>query len=1081
MKIRFAVLVLVLSFLALPAYALDYPHTTVNNISCNSCHFVYGAEASLLVEGLNYGQNIDDTQYNALCWSCHNDIEAPYMRTHSSLQIDNGYGDWSIECRTCHNPHTQRQIKSYGSDTYLTTGSSTNITATSLTKDGAGWTVDEFEGLVLIPNVSLKKYGYKITGNSADTVTVDGPIDQSRVSLGNTFAVIYGKLIHSTVELDEIIGVSKTGDKTARFFNETGTNSFADGDSTYDGICEVCHTLTNHFRNDGNGSDQLHTNVGTPAGTNCMGCHSHSGGFAHGGGSGVGCEECHGHDPGYGGATGGVGSFETHSTHTENDSDDLRGPNVDCDTCHNTSSFPNFTDGVSYNEYKTGTPTTVCNTCHSPGGTYNGVSDAEVGAQNNWADGVYETDGTLKSGKEKWCATCHDESPSVINVTAPNIVGDEEGATSYGTGYGFYKTGHGLPSAEIYPWTEKSGSPLQRRGAGAGCGSCHDLTSSHIDGLSRTYAQPGTSESYRTGYRLKKISNDAPLEIPRSNLCPWEEGYSEQLPVVSEDFRLCFSCHDSGPFTNTGSDMTNFRNDSSGVNSHYYHLSEYQNCGPGPMWSSDWSVGNDSRITCVSCHNVHGSKRLSMVRDGELISKEPGLEVAYYNDTVSYQCGGPGSHDPTPANVTLPDSTGTVWNGNVGNLCQACHGSCGFDMLYMRTTFQHPTPYITGVFGDAGNNIIAIHFSEGVYSNNDATGDLVPTDLTLLDSDNGRTITAVTHTAGQSTAQLTLSTALDSSADIGTDAVFAATIASVFSLTGDAMDTIGVTIVGDSALPSISDRAPSDSMTGVAIDANITFTLSDSGSGIDWTTFSIQLSGDKGYSKTYTELDTSSISKTGSIGAFDITVDPDTDFANEEVITVTVNVNDMIDNSMTPSIWSFTTAFASAPETVTLHPSGLASNPGGYWTVPTANQWDTYLDSNDGNSTYVTSNTGSQGAILYIDMDNPVGLDTATIQSITFHVYARYVSGWSPSPPAVAGNLDIGYMTGTSTVWKGSTSIDSSGNYNLVSSVTYTNDSDGGALDLADINSLQISIKRLTSGGYPLRITEMYAEIVYMQ
>ena len=109
--IKSAALALALAFMAIQANALDYPHTGVNNIGCGSCHFVYGSEASHLLEGLNYGLDIDDTQYNALCWTCHNPAgTAPDMKTHSSLQTDNSYGDWSVECRTCHNVHLQKQI-----------------------------------------------------------------------------------------------------------------------------------------------------------------------------------------------------------------------------------------------------------------------------------------------------------------------------------------------------------------------------------------------------------------------------------------------------------------------------------------------------------------------------------------------------------------------------------------------------------------------------------------------------------------------------------------------------------------------------------------------------------------------------------------------------------------------------------------------------------------------------------------------------------------------------------------------------------------------------------------------------------
>ncbi|MBI5409441.1 MAG: hypothetical protein HZA14_08750 [Nitrospirae bacterium] len=123
-----------------------------------------------------------------------------------------------------------------------------------------------------------------------------------------------------------------------------------DGDAAYDGVCEVCHTQTTHFRNNGGGSDQLHTNIGSPAGTNRISCHSHLNGFAHGGGSGTGCDSCHGHDAGWQSNNNlGKGTFRSHSTHTENDSDDLKGPYVNCDACHDTSNFPYFKSGTDQN------------------------------------------------------------------------------------------------------------------------------------------------------------------------------------------------------------------------------------------------------------------------------------------------------------------------------------------------------------------------------------------------------------------------------------------------------------------------------------------------------------------------------------------------------------------------------------------------------------------------------------------------------------------------------------------------------------------------------------------------------------
>jgi predicted CxxxxCH...CXXCH cytochrome family protein len=358
--IRVLFLTLVLSLIAIRADTLDYPHTGANSITCDFCHFIYGGEPSLLPPWTSHvPQDIDDTQYNTLCWSCHNG-DAPFAKTHSSLETDNGYGDWSMECRTCHNPHKQEQFKTYGSVSYLYEGTVSSVTPTTLTKNGAGWTPDQYKGLIVVPNTAKVNYNYQITGNTSDTLTVKGTIDTARVSAGNTFAIVYGKLVKSTIKLGDIttyIGVStdipdtdtiveagagwtdnqyqnlevmpnasypsytytilsntpdalmvqgpmdlayvdvgdifkivavKSGDRAVRFFRTTGTNSFADGNSTYDGVCESCHTQTLYHRNDASGNHNHMIN----ANEKCTTCHKHTEGF-----KGSGCDVCHGYPP----------------------------------------------------------------------------------------------------------------------------------------------------------------------------------------------------------------------------------------------------------------------------------------------------------------------------------------------------------------------------------------------------------------------------------------------------------------------------------------------------------------------------------------------------------------------------------------------------------------------------------------------------------------------------------------------------------------------------------------------------------------------------------------------------------------
>ncbi len=272
------------------SYAMDAPHADANSVGCESCHYIFGNEPSLLPPWTAHNaQDIDDTQYNALCWGCHNDVQAPFVRTHSSLQIDNDYGDWTVECKSCHDVHAQRQLKTYKAAGYLHQGTSASVDSTTLVETGAGWTVDEYKGLVLTPNVVYNShYNYMITGNTSDTITVNGPINLTKASAGNTFSIAYGKNIDNTVF------TPNSGAKTVKFFNNTGTNSFADGDGTYDGICEVCHTQTTNHRNDVTG-DHAHN-----AGTNCVICHLHTSGFKP-----DACDVCHGFPPVANSASGG--------------------------------------------------------------------------------------------------------------------------------------------------------------------------------------------------------------------------------------------------------------------------------------------------------------------------------------------------------------------------------------------------------------------------------------------------------------------------------------------------------------------------------------------------------------------------------------------------------------------------------------------------------------------------------------------------------------------------------------------------------------------------------------------------------
>ncbi|MDY6987282.1 MAG: hypothetical protein SWQ30_04420, partial [Thermodesulfobacteriota bacterium] len=410
----------------------------------------------------------------------------------------------------------------------------------------------------------------------------------------------------------------------------------------YNGICEVCHTSPNvrYYLNDGSGD--LHPEytigeiTGGPPGTACTLCHEHSGEFSHT--VGLPCDSCHGKD-------GGAGTYQSHSTHTENDSDDLKGPHAGCPDCHDTSSYPDFADGAT-----TLAATTACDNCHSQGGAHEGVTMAKA----NWADGVYEGDGTaLKTGKEKWCASCHDEQPANsrsdgTGINAPEVLGDA-------STYGYYTTGHGAHGT-------------------IECLACHDASWSHIDHEHRTYTSG--QDNYQDGYRLKSVSGLEPLYLPRPT------NYASPNWLY---YALCFTCHNQAEVLGDGS-MTNFVKNNRTGNSHDLHLDHYN-----IRYDSDWDGYQDALATCTTCHNVHGTPNQAMIRHGELIStygttdKVPALNFACLLPPWP-----PGTWDP---GATLEESIGGSMDCSFGHtnyvvdngVCTGCHG---------RPTTYRRSPYL---------------------------------------------------------------------------------------------------------------------------------------------------------------------------------------------------------------------------------------------------------------------------------------------------------------------------------------------------------------------------------------------------
>ncbi|MBU4153232.1 MAG: hypothetical protein KKD63_10145 [Proteobacteria bacterium] len=297
------------------AYAtsvLDAPHNESHDVHCSSCHsYSLWWQFSPTTPGTaEYDGRTDD-----VCNKCHGASGSEFRKLpHSAFSMGDSHntvlGDWSTKCIDCHDPHLQAQFNwlsatatfgdgSLAGGLYLAEGTIgaitdnndgttaitfTNAAAKAPWQDTERWSQksgNTGRGLLISLGYTTGEKTYEIISASTTTAITNGaaglgegtitvqsgsdPIDSGKYT-GSNFGIIYGQLVKSS------IATPNSGAKSVKFFDsQDGLVDSASG-ATTEAICQVCHTQTHYWKNDG-------TLTSHNDGSNCTSCHTIAQGF----------------------------------------------------------------------------------------------------------------------------------------------------------------------------------------------------------------------------------------------------------------------------------------------------------------------------------------------------------------------------------------------------------------------------------------------------------------------------------------------------------------------------------------------------------------------------------------------------------------------------------------------------------------------------------------------------------------------------------------------------------------------------------------------------------------------------------
>lgn len=703
------------------ASVIDAPHNDTNDIKCSDCHVysLWWKYSPAINSSTPYNQITD-----GVCNKCHAPGGyAPNKIGHnweSMADIHDGYlGTWSTKCVDCHNPHYQQQLTwldtqpALNSNLYLATGTinagsvspnSTTNTTTLSYKNGdahlnwinpALWAEKSTPGRGLILVVlDTTQSTFEInaasettaivtgTANGTGNITLQGQLPVSYNAADTNFAIIYGQLIKKT------IATPNSGNKEVKFFDASITyddnviGGAADPvTSPPQGVCQVCHTKTKYYNEDGKQPDRTSQVIPTPRidatphnrSVSCIPCHSTSLGFrptnadhtfisnlgttcanCHNqadiiSGTHLGnCTDCHLTPPelitpfpsskwptvsGQSRATGTcydchdpiAQNFTAHPKANDHTGQVVAAPN--CVGCH----FHSNKDVVNDIHGVDGSP---CDTCHSL--TYNA------------GNGTYSGSGALLGraalhGKGD-CKNCHTEIAGNFfvhpksNDHSGQVVATPQCTTACHSGD---------PVSDTHNWS---------------CGICHTSPTGLLKGSALAHG-PGDCMNCHTDFYVHPTTTPHTTEVTPTATCVVCHADTDLINGMHG--RLgCATCHDQYG-TLQGSAATH----TGGGDCTVCHVS--QAAGPHPQVNHSAMgtsyVAANPEGNCTDCHT---GETVDVVHNGNCLACHVGLST----DLIHTLRGSAAGHE-----------------GHATNTCTECHSNIANSFTAHKNTFNHDT------------------------------------------------------------------------------------------------------------------------------------------------------------------------------------------------------------------------------------------------------------------------------------------------------------------------------------------------------------------------------------------------------